>query len=39
VNERGAERKLMHECNGVAKFVRIRRQRERFACLLNLRRT
>jgi hypothetical protein len=31
--------KLMHECNGVAKFVGLRRQRERLACLLNLRRS
>src|SRR5260370_29869698 len=29
----------MHECNGAAKFVRIRMWRERFACLLNLRRS
>jgi hypothetical protein len=29
----------MHECNGVAKFARIRRPRERFACLINLRRS
>jgi hypothetical protein len=29
----------MHECNGSRNFVRIRRRRERFACLLNLRRS
>ena len=33
------ELRLMHECNGVAKFRCVSRWRERFACLLNLRRS
>jgi hypothetical protein len=39
IGEQMSHRTLMHECNGIAKSVRLRRKREHFACFLDLRRS